>query len=169
MNLGMLGWLFAFSLFLQRTQGHSPIETGLRLLPVFAPLALLAPLGGRLVSAAGPRVPAAAGLALSGAAIIALEGAGPGTAYSSIWLPLALAGLGLAAATPALVSAATAALPKERAGIAAGVNNGARQTGGAVGVAVIGGIAAIHAAVLVAGATLLAGAAVAGAALRQTG
>ncbi|MFL5887384.1 MAG: MFS transporter [Thermoleophilaceae bacterium] len=167
MNLGMLGWLFAFSLFLQRTQGHSPIETGVRLVPVFAPLALLAPLGGRLASTVGARIPAAGGLALSGAAIIGLESANAGTAYSSMWLPLALAGLGLAAATPALVSAATAAVPKERAGIAAGVNNGARQTGGAVGVAVIGGIVAIHAAVLTAGGVLLAGAAIAGVGLRD--
>jgi MFS transporter, DHA2 family, methylenomycin A resistance protein len=167
MNLGMLGWLFTFSLFLQRTQGHSPIATGLRLVPAFLPLALLAPLGGRFTGAAGPRIPAAAGLGLAGVAVMTLAGAGPDTGYGSMWIPFALAGLGLAAATPALVSAATAAVPKERAGIAAGVNNAARQTGGAVGVALIGGIAAIHAAVLVAGGILLAGAAVAGAGLRQ--
>jgi DHA2 family methylenomycin A resistance protein-like MFS transporter len=167
MNLGVLGWLFAFSLFLQQGQGHSPIATGVRLLPLFAPLALLAPLAGRLASAAGPRLPAAAGLGLTGVAFLALSGTDASTGYGSMWLPLALAGLGLAAATPALVSAATAAIPKERAGIAAGVNNGARQTGGAVGVALIGGIAALHAAVLTAAGVLLAGAAVAGAGLRD--
>ena len=169
MNLGMLGWLFAFSLFLQRTQGHSPLATGLRLVPAFLPLALLAPLGGRLAAAAGARIPAAAGLALSGTAIVSLAGAGPHTPYGSMWIPLALAGLGLAAATPALVSAATAALPRERAGIAAGVNNAARQAGGAIGVALIGSIASIDAAVLTAGAVLLLGAAVAAVSLSPRG
>jgi MFS transporter, DHA2 family, methylenomycin A resistance protein len=86
-----------------------------------------------------------------------------------MWIPLALAGLGLAAATPALVSAATAALPRERAGIAAGVNNAARQAGGAIGVALIGGIVSIRAAVLTAGAILLLGAAVAAGSLSSRG
>src|SRR4051794_38538211 len=85
MNLGMLGWLFAFSLFLQRGQGLSPLATGLRLVPAFLPLALLAPLGGRLAAAKGPRIPAAAGLGLSGAAVLSLADVAAHTAYGSMW------------------------------------------------------------------------------------
>jgi DHA2 family methylenomycin A resistance protein-like MFS transporter len=72
-------------------------------------------------------------------------------------LVLGLAGIGLGVATPALVSAATAAVPATRAGMAAAVNNTARQAGGAIGVALIGAIGAIQAAMAVSGAILLLG------------
>jgi DHA2 family methylenomycin A resistance protein-like MFS transporter len=70
---------------------------------------------------------------------------------------LSFAGIGLGVATPALVSAATAAVPAPRAGMAAAVNNTARQAGGAIGVALIGAIGAITAAMAVAGGILVLG------------
>ncbi len=135
MNLGTLGALFALSLFLQRVQGHSPLDTGLRLLPWLGPLAVLAPLSGRLTAVIGPRMPAAVGLVLAGVGYLLLTGVDPQTGFGSIWPPLALAGVGLAAATPALVTGATEAVPRERSGMASAVNNTARQVGGAIGVA----------------------------------
>src|SRR3954471_24196712 len=54
---------------------------------------------------------------------------------------LLLWGVGLALLTPAVVSAAIAAVPSERAGLASAVNNTARQAGGAIGIAVSGAIA----------------------------
>jgi MFS transporter, DHA2 family, methylenomycin A resistance protein len=157
MNLGTLGALFALSLFLQRVQGNSPLETGLRLLPWLGPLAILAPLSGRLTAVIGPRLPAALGLVAAGVGYLLLTGVGPDTGFSSLWPPLVLAGVGLAAATPALVTGATAAVPRERSGMAAAVNNTARQVGGAIGVALIGGLATIGAALAVAGAALICG------------
>ncbi len=159
MNLGTLGALFALSLFLQQVQGHSPAATGVRLLPWLAPLALLTPLTGRLVGQVGPRVPAAAGLGLAGFGYLLLSGLGPGSGYGELVSPLLLAGLGLALATPALVAAATGSVPAERAGMASAVNNTSRQTGGAVGVALLGGLHSIHASLGAGGVALLAGAA----------
>jgi len=157
MNLGTLGALFALSLFLQRTQGHSPLDTGLRLLPWLGPLALLAPLSGRLTAAIGPRLPAALGLLAAGAGYLLLTGTGPDTGFGATWPPLVLAGLGLAAATPALVTGATAAVPRERSGMASAVNNTARQVGGAIGIALIGGLSTIGAALAVSAAALVCG------------
>jgi len=50
-------------------------------------------------------------------------------------------GIGLGLLTPAVVAAAIAAVPPERSGLASGVNNTARQAGGAIGIAVYGAIA----------------------------
>ena len=60
-------------------------------------------------------------------------------------------------AVPALVSGATEALGPDRAGIAAAVNNTARQIGGAIGVALIGGIAVVSTALAASGAALVLG------------
>jgi DHA2 family methylenomycin A resistance protein-like MFS transporter len=57
-------------------------------------------------------------------------------------------------AVPALVAGATEALGPDRAGIAAGVNNTARQVGGAIRVALIGGIAAVSLALTTSGTAL---------------
>jgi DHA2 family methylenomycin A resistance protein-like MFS transporter len=157
MNLGTLGALFALSLFLQRVQGKTPLETGLHLLPWLGPLALLAPLAGRLTGVIGPRLPAALGLVATGIGYLLLTGIGPDTSFAAIWPPLALAGVGLAAATPALVTGATAAVPRERSGMASAVNNTARQVGGAVGVALIGGLSTIGSSLAVSGAALVCG------------
>jgi DHA2 family methylenomycin A resistance protein-like MFS transporter len=156
MNLGMLGALFAFSIYLQQERGESPIQAGLHILPWVGTLAIFALLGGRITQQLGSRLPAGLGLSLTGLSmvVVALLPAQDGPAAL---VALGFGGIGLGIATPALVSAATAAVPAPRAGMAAAVNNTARQAGGAIGVALIGAIGAIQAAMAVAGAILLLG------------
>ena len=64
---------------------------------------------------------------------------------------------GLAVLTPAVVAAAVAAVEPSRAGLASGVNNTARQAGGALGIAAYGAVAgpASHPAAYVGGLQLL--------------
>jgi DHA2 family methylenomycin A resistance protein-like MFS transporter len=160
MNLGTLGALFAFSIFLQQEQGESPIEAGLHLLPWMGALAIVAPLGGKIAGDLGPRLPAGLGLGLSGAGLVAAALL-PDHHGTLALIAFGLNGIGLGLATPALVSAATAAVPADRAGMAAAVNNTARQAGGAIGVALIGAIAGIEVALAIAGGILLLGGAIA--------
>jgi DHA2 family methylenomycin A resistance protein-like MFS transporter len=132
---------FVLSLELQQIQGHSPEATGLLILPLAAPLAILPPFVGRLIERSGPRLPAALGLAGTGVGFAALALLGSAAAYPAMLGPLLLAGASLGLATPGVVTGATASVPADRAGMAAAVNNTARQCGGAIGVALIGGIA----------------------------
>jgi MFS family permease len=141
MNLGVLGALFVLSLLLQQRHGYSPEATGLRVLPLAAPLAVLPLVVGRLIERGGPRLPAALGLAGTGVGFAVLAALGADAGYGSMLVPLLLAGISLGFATPGVVTGATASVTPERAGMAAAVNNTARQFGGAVGVALIGGIA----------------------------
>jgi DHA2 family methylenomycin A resistance protein-like MFS transporter len=173
MNFAMFGLLFAMSLFFQRGQGYSPIETGLRMIPLLGPLTLLAPFGGRLVGAVGPRWPVG-GLVLSALGMLLLARVDGQTGYGGIWPALLLTGLGLAPATPALVAAATGSVPRGRAGMASAVNNTARQGAGALGVAILGGflgsqaslVAGVRLALLFGGIVLLCGALVGLASIR---
>jgi DHA2 family methylenomycin A resistance protein-like MFS transporter len=157
MNLGTLGALFAISLYLQQAHGLSPLRTGLNLLPLAAPLALLTPFTGRLVALGGARLPAGLGLLACGCGYLgaaALSGQLTGPAG---WALLALAGAGMAVAVPGLVAGATEALGADRAGIASAVNNTSRQVGGAIGVALIGGFGSLSTSLAASGVALLCG------------
>jgi MFS transporter, DHA2 family, methylenomycin A resistance protein len=158
MNLGTLGGLFALGLYLQEGRGLSPLEAGLAIVPLAAPIALLTPFSGRLVGRVGPRLPAGLGLAMSGSGYLGAALVGGGSIDSPVgWLFLALAGCGMGVAVPGLVAGATEALGSDRAGIASAMNNTSRQVGGAIGVALIGGLASISTSLLFSAASLLLG------------
>ncbi len=134
MNLGTLGTLFVLTLFLQDVQGRSALGAGVAILPAFGLLSVTAPLSGRLVGRIGPRAPMVAGL-LVAAAGLALLADDALLAASVLW------GLGLGLLTPGVVAAAMGAVEPDRAGLAAAVNNTARQAGGAIGIAASGAVA----------------------------
>jgi MFS transporter, DHA2 family, methylenomycin A resistance protein len=158
MNLGTLGGLFALGLFLQEGEGLSPFEAGLALVPLALPLAALTPFTGRLVGRVGPRLPAGLGLALSGIGYLGAALVGSSNIDTPIgWAFLAIAGAGMGIAVPGLVAGATEALGPDRAGIASAVNNTSRQVGGAIGVALIGGLASISTSLICSGASLVLG------------
>jgi MFS transporter, DHA2 family, methylenomycin A resistance protein len=141
MNMGTLGTLFVLMLFLQSVQHRTALLAGVAVLPLFAPLAVLATLGGRLTSRIGARLPALLGLLVAAAGLALLARAGADAGWSVLLPAFLLWGVGCGLLTPAVVAAAVATVPRERAGLASAVNNTARQTGGAIGIAVAGAIA----------------------------
>jgi DHA2 family methylenomycin A resistance protein-like MFS transporter len=141
MNLGTLGTLFVLPLFLQSVQGRSALAGGVALVPLFAPLAVLAPLAGRLNGRIGPRLPVAAGLVIAAAGLALLTKAGASSGYLVLLAAFLLWGSGTGILTPSVVAAAIGAVPGERAGLASAINNTARQASGAIGIAVAGAIA----------------------------
>jgi DHA2 family methylenomycin A resistance protein-like MFS transporter len=158
MNLGTLGGLFALGLYLQEAEGLSPLEAGLALVPLALPLAALTPFTGRLVGRVGPRLPAGIGLAMSGVGYLGTALVGSTNIDTPVgWAFLAIAGAGMGIAVPGLVAGATEALGPDRAGIASAVNNTSRQVGGAIGVALIGGLASISTSLIFSGASLVLG------------
>ena len=141
MNMGTLGTLFVLMLFLQSVQDRSALLAGAAVIPLFAPLAVIAPLGGRITSRIGSRLPAAAGLLLATAGLALLALAAPHSPYLVLLPAFLLWGIGMGFLTPAVVAAAIAAVPADRSGLASAMNNTARQTGGAIGIAAAGAVA----------------------------
>ena len=140
MNLVGLGTILVMTLYLQERLGHSALRAGLELLPLFTPLAVLGPVAGRITARVGPRLPMTAGLLLGAAGSACLLLVRPTGTYAAV-VPVELGlGLGMGLLTAAVVSAAIASLPSDRAGFASGVNNTARQAVGAVGIALYGGV-----------------------------
>jgi DHA2 family methylenomycin A resistance protein-like MFS transporter len=141
MNLVGIGTVFVTTLYLQTVQHHAAFVAGAMLLPLFVPLAALAPVTGRLTGRFGPRPPMVAGLVVGAAGSLAFLGLTPESSYPRL-LPVLLGlGVGMGLLTAAVVAAAVRAVPAERAGLASGVNNTARQAAGALAVAVYGAVA----------------------------
>jgi MFS transporter, DHA2 family, methylenomycin A resistance protein len=141
MNLTANGLLFVMTRYLQTVLGHGAFAAGLMLLPMALPVAVLAPVAGRLTARYGPRPAMLAGSALAAAGMAALVLAEPAQGYWGAFPALLGVGLGIGMFTAPVVAAAIRAVPPERSGLASGVNNTARQVGTALGVAVYGAVA----------------------------
>ncbi|GGT97846.1 MFS transporter [Actinomadura citrea] len=141
MNLVTNGVLFVATLQLQQAGHRSALVSGAMLLPMAVPLAVLAPVSGRLTARFGTRVPLAAGTAVAAAGSLSLLGAGPGGGYAALLPALLGIGIGDGLIVTAVVAAAMRAVPPAHAGLAGGFNNTARQVGTALGVAVYGTVA----------------------------
>ena len=138
-NLVLYGTLLCLSLYLQQARHESVLATGLLLLPssVFVGVGSLA--SGRLTARLGPRPPMIAGLALAAAGTALLATAGTSTPLALIVAGSLLIGL-ISLAMPAMVAVVVGAAGPEHAGVASGILNAARQSGGALGVAVLGSL-----------------------------
>ena len=148
MNFVTLGTIFLLTLYLQVVQGHSALVAGVEMVPMFAPLSMLAPISGRLTGRFGPRLPMAAGLALGTLGMVLLKRLEANSGYlPELLLPMVCIGAGLGLLTPAVVAAAMGSVPASRSGLASGANNTARQAAGAIGVALFGALAGTPSAV----------------------
>jgi MFS transporter, DHA2 family, methylenomycin A resistance protein len=138
-NFGLYGTLFCLGLYLDQTLHLSTRAAGVTLLPLTAIVAASATLSGRMTSRFGPRVPLVLGLssgALSATLLATLNTTG------SSHLVALCAGLfgGVGLAMPAMTSVALNAASLGGTGRAAAALNATRQTGGAVGVALLGSL-----------------------------
>lgn len=140
--LGMTGFMFALTLFLQIGQGFSALHAGLTFVPWSVGLAvgaglsggLLAPRYGRHVLEVGSLV------SLAGTIMIALEGR-HGLVSTWDFLPgLLVSGLGLGLIVAPLFDIILASVTDRELGSASGILNAVQQLSSAVGVAVLGTI-----------------------------
>ncbi|MFF4498946.1 MFS transporter [Streptomyces sp. NPDC001401] len=130
--------VFVFSLFFQQVQGLSALHAGLAFLPMTGLIAVTNVVAGKLAGRYGARLPMllGQGLAVAGLLVLLYVDAGTSSVLAAVLLvPLAL---GCALTVPPLTAAMMDAVPAERAGLAAGVLNAARQVAGGLGIAVFG-------------------------------
>jgi DHA2 family methylenomycin A resistance protein-like MFS transporter len=166
LNLGFYGLLFVVPLYLQRVRHAGALTTGLAMLPMAMMPMISSPLGGRIAARTGPRLPMASGLVIGGVGLLGWLLAGRGTNYWALVAPMMLAGFGTGFTMPAATAAIMEAAPAELGGAASAVFNVARQTGSAIGVALVGTlvaggglVAGLHADVIVGGVGFLVAAA----------
>jgi EmrB/QacA subfamily drug resistance transporter len=136
----MGGFLFLNTLYLQDVRGFSALTAGLYLLPMAAAMAVCGPVAGRIVAQRGTRIPlviAGVGLIASGVLLTRLTGSsGPGF----LILSYAIFGAGIGMVNAPITTSAVSGMPRQQAGVAAGVASTSRQVGQSLGVAIMGSV-----------------------------
>jgi MFS family permease len=135
--LVMGGVILPLLYFFQNVQGLRPVPALLRVVPMVIAAAGASPFVGGLVARRGPRPVILGGLALIAAGCGALATLQPATPYAIVLAALVLIGVGNIAVITPVTEIVLAAVPAERAGAAAALNNAAMQVGGALGAATL--------------------------------
>ncbi|GAA0420537.1 DHA2 family efflux MFS transporter permease subunit [Leifsonia naganoensis] len=137
-SFGIFGAVFILIQFLQVVQGHTPLEAGVMTMPwTLAPM-IVAPLTGLVSSRTGTRLPIVVGLVLLTVSMgwIALTLSAT-VAYSEIWPPFLLAGIGMGLVFAPSSTAVLANMRPADHAKASGTNSTLREIGVALGVAVL--------------------------------
>jgi EmrB/QacA subfamily drug resistance transporter len=127
-------------LYLQNALGYSPLQAGLRLLPITAMAFVFSPLAARLSERVPLRALIGGGLALAGAGLLVAGGLDVDSEWTALLAGLLLIGAGVGVVNPSVAEAAISVVPPARAATGAAINNTFRQVGIAVGIAALGAV-----------------------------
>jgi EmrB/QacA subfamily drug resistance transporter len=137
---GMFAQFLYLTLYLQNGLKLSPLQTGLRFLPLSLLAFVAAPISGRLSARIPIRFLFGIGMSLVGASLVLMHG----VTHSSHWTHLLpgfiVGGIGIGLVNAPLAVTAVGVVEPRRAGMASGTNNTFRQIGIATGVAALGAI-----------------------------
>ena len=139
---GLLGALFLQTQFLQFDLGNSPLQAGLRILPMAAMLVVSAVLSPPIARFIGVKFAIAAALAAIAGGLWQISAASSfATTYGDVLPGLLLIGLGAGLLLPTATNSVVGSVPQGDSGMGSATNAVALQVGGALGVAVIGSVA----------------------------
>jgi predicted MFS family arabinose efflux permease len=138
--IGLFGVLFFITLYLQNVHGYSPIQTGVKMLPLTATFIASPILGSALTERFGPRWPLTAGMLILGGAFLGLTGIGVDSSYNDLWPWFVLIGLALGMVITSTTQAIVGNVSVDRGGVAGGLQSTAQQLGGVLGTSILGSI-----------------------------
>ncbi|MGC1419031.1 MAG: MFS transporter [Acidimicrobiales bacterium] len=134
----LLGMFFLFTQYLQFDLGYSPLEAGVRIIPVAAALLVIAPLSVLVARKIGSKAVVATGLLLVALAFALLSRTSVSGTYRDCFVPFIIIGVGVALSLAPCTESVMGSLPRSQAGVGSATNDTAMQLGGALGVGVLG-------------------------------
>jgi EmrB/QacA subfamily drug resistance transporter len=140
--MGLGGFLFLNTLYLQEGRGYSALHAGLLTLPMAAMICIFAPISGRLVGTRGPRLPMVVAGLVSCVSLALLTRLTDTTALPYQLVCYVLFGIACGLVNAPIANAAVSGMPNSQAGVAASVASASRQLGSTLGVAITGSIVA---------------------------
>ena len=136
-SIGLVGMALPLTLYLQTQLGFSPLKAGLTMAPSSLVSGLVAPFAGRLADRGGKYL-LMSGLALYATGLVIIVAvAGPASRWYDLVPGFLVAGLGVGCTMSPMQTIATRNVDPALAGAASGVLNTIRQTGSALGSAVV--------------------------------
>jgi EmrB/QacA subfamily drug resistance transporter len=139
-QFSLFGSTFLLTQYFQFALGYSPLKAGMMLTPVALGLMVGAPTAPRIVVRHGTKRVVMGGLSI---VAVALACCGSDSIMSNFGLGLLVRwfyGLGIGFTQAPVTESIMGSVPPSRAGVGSAVNDTTRQTGGALGVAVLGSI-----------------------------
>jgi MFS transporter, DHA2 family, methylenomycin A resistance protein len=143
LNMTLYGALFVLGLYFQMTRHWSAWLSGIAFLPLPIVLGVSNVLAGRIGALLGVPAAMTAGLLLAAVGTASLAGLDAATPYGRVLVGLVLIPAGIGVAVPLMSASLLGSAPQSRSGVASGVLNAVRQAGGAIGVAMLGGLASV--------------------------
>jgi MFS family permease len=140
LSASMFAMFLYLTLYIQNILGYSPLEAGMRFLPLTLVSFVAAPISGRLSARVPVRVLLGAGLVLVGIGLALMGGLTTDSTWTALLAGFLIAGAGIGTLNPALATTAIGVVPPARSGMASGINSTFRQVGIATGVAALGAI-----------------------------
>jgi EmrB/QacA subfamily drug resistance transporter len=128
------------TLYIQDVLGFSPLQAGLRFLPVTLLSFAVAPFAGKLSVRVPVRLLLGSGLVLAGVGLLAMTTVSADSTWTVLIPGFVLGGAGIGMINPPLASTAIGVVPHERSGMASGINSTFRQVGIATGIAGLGAV-----------------------------
>jgi DHA2 family methylenomycin A resistance protein-like MFS transporter len=117
-NIAFYGLIFVLSLFFQRGQHLTALQTGLAFLPGTVAVGTANALAGRADKRFGPRLAMIGGAALMALGAAALLGVDASSSYASMVAQLVILGFGLGSIVPAVTAAVLASVDRNQSGLA---------------------------------------------------
>ncbi len=128
------------TLYMQNVLGLSPLQTGVRFLPLSVISFIAAPIAGRLSTRVPIRWLLGSGLALVALSMWLMSGITTSSDWTTLLPGFVIGGIGIGMVNAPLASTAVSTVRVERAGMASGINNTFRQLGIATGIAALGAV-----------------------------
>ena len=143
MILGIYGMFFILTLYLQLVRGYSALEAGLRTLPFAVTMMIVAPNSANVAARIGVRATVAIGMTTAGVGLLLLGHTSTlSSSYGLLALSLVVLATGMGLTMPPSTASIMASLPQQKAGVGSAMNDTMRETGGSLGIAILGSILA---------------------------
>jgi EmrB/QacA subfamily drug resistance transporter len=138
--LSLLGLIFITTQYLQFVRDYSPLQAGLRMVPLALGYMLGAGTSEKLVAALGTKKVVTGGLLLVGFALLSFVFVDETTAYWIVAAGMVAMGVGIGSAMAPATEAVMGAVPEANAGVGSALNDVTRNVGGALGIGILGSV-----------------------------
>jgi EmrB/QacA subfamily drug resistance transporter len=140
LSASMFSLFLYLTLYIQGVLRFSPLEAGVRFLPLTLISFFVAPISARLSERVPIRVILGVGLTTVGVGLLLMHGVKPDSSWTTLLPGFIVAGAGVGMTNPGIGQGAIGVVEPARAGMASGINTTFRQVGIATGVAALGAI-----------------------------